>query len=343
MVVGDGAAAPGPRHEVRTAELVPGARVVVRHRLADGSASDALGELTAADASSLVVATRRGEVRIARADVLAAKGVPPPPRRRGAPHAAVGVEDLERVMAAHWRPLEAEPLGEWVLRAAQGFTGRANSALAVGSPGVPLEEALAAVRRFYAARGLPAVVAVPHPVEADGSCPEPVPGLDAALAGAGWSLRTPTLVLTAATRRLPDRAPRPLPDGLVLDVADAPDAAWLEAYRYRGQPLHPAGPAVLVSAPARVFVSVREGGRAVAVARGSASPGWAGLAAVEVVPEHRRRGLAGHLLAAVVRWALERGAVSAYLQVAGDNTAARELYAATGFTPHHGYRYRVAP
>ena len=46
------------------------------------------------------------------------------------------VEDLERAAALHWQARETEPLGEWRLRAAAGFTGRANSALPVGDPPV---------------------------------------------------------------------------------------------------------------------------------------------------------------------------------------------------------------
>ena len=48
--------------------------------------------------------------------------------------------ELERVAAAHWRGTEEEWLGEWLLRAADGFTGRANSALPLGDPGRPLDE-----------------------------------------------------------------------------------------------------------------------------------------------------------------------------------------------------------
>ena len=80
---------------LREDELVVGHRVVIRHRLPDGSASDALGELLAADEGGLVVATRRGSVTVRRGDVLAAKAVPPPPPRRGAPHRTVSLRDLE--------------------------------------------------------------------------------------------------------------------------------------------------------------------------------------------------------------------------------------------------------
>ncbi len=74
--------------------LTEGRRVVLRYaidreRSPHGeSMSDALGTIMAADDASVQVMTRRGEVRVPRALVIAAKEVPPPPARRqglGAP------------------------------------------------------------------------------------------------------------------------------------------------------------------------------------------------------------------------------------------------------------------
>lgn len=59
-----------------------GTRVVVRHRLPDGQATDALGWLHLSDATHVVIATKRGLETIALADVLLAKEVPPPPPPR---------------------------------------------------------------------------------------------------------------------------------------------------------------------------------------------------------------------------------------------------------------------
>ncbi|TNM59695.1 GNAT family N-acetyltransferase [Streptomyces sp. NP160] len=313
------------RHALRLEELVVGRRVVVRHRLPDGSAADALGELVAADGERLVVATRRGEVVVARADVLAAKGVPPaPPRRRP----RISADALELVAAEHWRPLEREDLGAWRLRAAGGFTGRANSALAVGDPGQPLDAALERVRGFYAARGLEAVVAAP------------TGDLTEQLEGRGWTVRTPSLVMTAEVPPAEGVDP-----GVLL--ADEPDDAWLAAYQGRG-PVGPVGRRVLLSADAQVFASLRDDDGAVrAVARGSLSRGpegtWLGLAAVETAPAHRRRGLASRVTASLLGWGAQRGARAAFLQVAASNSAARDLYERAGFTVHHEYRYLVAP
>jgi RimJ/RimL family protein N-acetyltransferase len=52
-----------------------------------------------------------------------------------------------------------------------------------------------------------------------------------------------------------------------------------------------------------------------------------------VDPEHRGRGVANDLLAAVVAWAKEGGAAGLCLAVAGSNHVARRFYERTGFVP----------
>lgn len=59
-----------------------GTRVVVRYRLDDGRATDALGFLHMADETHCVVATKRGLETIDLATVIAAKVVPPAPEPR---------------------------------------------------------------------------------------------------------------------------------------------------------------------------------------------------------------------------------------------------------------------
>ncbi|WP_061965739.1 putative acetyltransferase [Demequina aurantiaca] len=60
----------------------PGTRVVVRYLIDTGQATDALGELLSADEHTVVIDGVRGVERIAVADIVAAKRVPPPPMRR---------------------------------------------------------------------------------------------------------------------------------------------------------------------------------------------------------------------------------------------------------------------
>src|SRR5580692_2838476 len=76
----------------------------------------------------------------------------------------VTIAELEAVAARGWRAREEAPLGEWLLRSAEGFTGRADSALAVGDPGIPLAGALSPLRYWYAARSRPLMFAFPLPL-----------------------------------------------------------------------------------------------------------------------------------------------------------------------------------
>lgn len=335
---------------------VVGTRVVVRRRLPDGMLSDVVGDLVAVDDAALTVRARQGDVVIELGDVVAGKPVPPRPVRRGAAHRALSVEGLEDVMADGWRPVELERLGGWRLRASLGFTSRGNSALPLGSPGVALPAAVEVVERFYVARGLTPRVVVPHQL----SGPDPLSGpvgdpVDALLERRGWVVHTPTLVMTASAAQVlsthhttETRAGTPAvaevpATGEVMVVMDAePDAAWLDLYRYRGQPSPPVARQLLLSAPAQAFTSVRRGGATVAVGRVAASRGWAGITAMQVADAHRRQGLGQVVLAALAGWALGHGAPSLYLQVARENSGARALYASSGFTDHHGYHYRLA-
>ncbi|WIE62838.1 hypothetical protein DEI97_006770 [Curtobacterium sp. MCLR17_032] len=83
----DPAAAPSQAEIARAQALAVldaatlGDRLVVRAHDGDG-ARDALGDLTDRTPETVTVATRRGLVTVRRADVVAAKPVPPPPSPR---------------------------------------------------------------------------------------------------------------------------------------------------------------------------------------------------------------------------------------------------------------------
>jgi N-acetylglutamate synthase len=250
----------------------------------------------------------------------------------------ISIRDLEEAAAGGWRAPEETRLGGWLLRAGSGFTGRANSALPTGDPGMPLADALAAVGRWYAARGLPAMVSVPYPTGE----PEASP-VDRALAGRGWLVRSgAATVMTAAPGVVADQMADAAP-AVRVDLDTEPDDQWLALYRFRGQPLPPIALRLLLSAPWQRFASVRESGRTIAVGRVAAAAGWAGITAVEVDPGHRRRGLGRAITGALAAAAVRRGTEGLYLQVEDGNAGARALYRQAGFTDHHGYHYRVAP
>ncbi|SNS29544.1 Acetyltransferase (GNAT) family protein [Geodermatophilus pulveris] len=240
------------------------------------------------------------------------------------------VTDLERLAARGWRGTEEGRLGDWLLRAGGGFTGRANSALVVGDPGRPLPDAVEAVARWYRDRGLrPAAMLPGRQARAAG----------AALAAAGWERDEDVLVLTAPLG--PAAA-----DGVPVELLPEPDDAWLAAYRHRGRPLPPTARAVLTTAEDVVFAAVRREpppAPPAAVGRGVVTDGWLGVAAVTVEERYRRQGLATAVMAALQRWGAGRGARWLYLQVSASNAPARALYRRAGLIEHHRYHYRHAP
>lgn len=312
-----------------------GSRVVVRHRLEHPDArtgatlTDVVGDLVARDTDGLVVRTRRGEVRVPGRLVTALKEIPPRPSRRGAPHRALSVEDLQRVMVGAWPAMETARLGDWVLRASRGFTLRGNSVLTVGSPGMPVRAALDAVERWYAARGLPANLTLAGPAGFD-------PASDAVGAealGRGYTTRIPTLTLTAPTRLVASR-----PDSHPVDVGGELTPEWFAAYRAYRDVDDVAARAILTGSPAQVFATARDSdGSVVGVGRLGLSAAWGGVAAMWVAPHARRRGLALAVLTALAREAERAGAASLHLQTDSDNTAALRLYEGHGFERHHAY------
>lgn len=256
------------------------------------------------------------------------------------------ITELEHIAARHWRGTEEDRLGGWLLRAADGFTGRANSALPLGDPGVPLDAALDYVTGWYAARGLPAMISVPLPLADDGPAAgvgTPTARLDAELTERGWRTRPgPAFVMVAD---LPlTVAEGPLPAGAVV-LADAePDEAWLARYHYRGTDTRPpVMREVLASAREQAFMSIRAESGVLAIARLSIAGGWAGLTAVEVDPERRRAGLGLAITAAACAEAVTRGVGQVFLQVEVDNAGARALYQRCRFRYAHRYHYRLAP
>lgn len=321
----------------------PGTRVVVRFRLAapdpaTGAAlSDVVGDLVAATPEAIVVDSRHGRVTVPRSTVVATRVVPPRPSRRGAPHRALSIDDLERVMIGAWPPVERAGLGGWVLRAGHGFTSRANSALVVGSPDRPLPEALAAVQDWYASRTLPARLAVPLPMGLDLAA-DPV--AEAAI-GSGWEPGEFVTVLTAASRTVGSAcAAAPGAGAARIEVNGELGDDWLAGLRqHRNAPDGPAR-AVLTGSAAQRFALARDGaGAVIAVARLGVSDGWGGIGAMWVDPDHRRRGIARLMLGGLARVATDLGCVSLHLQVEDGNDAAHCLYTQAGFTPHHRYAY----
>jgi GNAT superfamily N-acetyltransferase len=293
--------------------------------------SDALGELVDLTETELTLATAKGTVRVPLRDVHRAKRVPAARR----PPAA-DVISLELAANDAWPAPTQARLGGWVLRAAQNWTGRANSALAVGDPDRTLEAAIDAVTRWYADHGQQALINAPMPLAAP---------VNSALDARGWTARPLTLVQTATLTRVLDALPARVDLPRVV-LADAPTDEWFGMVAEHKGTLPDAAVRVLTGVPGTVFAHVHDdGGGLLAVARGTVTgpDRWHGISLLQTSPAARRRGLAGHVVRALAQWAVQHGATRAYLQVEERNTAALALYGRIGFRTHHTYLTREEP
>ncbi len=323
--------------EIRINRSDVGKRVSVRSLTEAGTPgakfTDTVGVLTSWNKDVLLITRRDGSpVRIAESVLVAGKVVPPAPARRRGP--AASFPELARVTARGWQPVESEALGEWELRFADGFTRRANSVLALGDPGIPLDQALSFVRGWYAERGLPADIQTSTGAEGTHEL------LCAQLEEHGWAQHTPAQVWIGALAPVGDT------DGDITRVrlSRTCDEPWMSRYKRFGE-ASPAVLKVLHNGPSVWFATVPadDGGAPAAIGRCVVDGRWAGFMAVEVAPECRRRGLATAVMTALARQALDEGASAAWLQVESDNEAAQRMYERMGFAAHHHYHYHRAP
>lgn len=287
---------------------VVGQRVVVR-RLVPGETgptggpalTDLLGVCLSWDGESCVVQPEDGPaVSIPIELIVSGKPVPPRPSVRG----RVSVRDAELRTAGLWARVATTPLGEWVLRHDPAPVGRprrrANSCLAMGDPGMPLADAAAAAVAFYARLGRSAYLQV----EKGGD-------VEAGLVELGWR----------------------------QDVTGEAEFRLASVARARRTLAAPSTQVELAVTGDRVVASIGSGCDPVAEGEAAVDGDWLGIHGLLVDPGRRRRGLATALMAALLEWGAERGAMTAWLHVETTNDAARGLYDGLGFDVHHVCRY----
>jgi ribosomal protein S18 acetylase RimI-like enzyme len=313
-------------------------RVVVRRVLPGATGpsgglamTDLLGVMESWTATSTVVRAEDGTAtEIALRDIVSGKPVPPRPSTR----LRLSPEEACRVANASWPAVHTRPLGDWLLRASGGFSARANSVMAVGDPGRPVEEALGEVLAFYAGHALPAWAQV---VVGTGTADR--------FSESGWVTARPgeadSLFQVGGVAQA-SRAVRALLPADPPEVTTTPRLTprWLATDARARE--HGEDARAVLEGPDQVgFVHV--GDPLLARGRVACQGDEAGITDVWVSPDHRRRGLATVVLAELLGWAAERGARTVYLQVRADNPPALALYERLGFSTHHAYRYLAAP
>ena len=234
-------------------------------------------------------------------------------------------------------PPQQRWLDGWLVRFSPGKAKRARCVNAVAIGRLPLAQKLALAQAVFDEAHLPLVLRI-TPFS------QP-PELDRQLEQQGWPRIDDTRVMVRTTLdALPDE---PLPPGLAWQTLGH-NALALAVGKLRVSPLAQsqahAQRLELSPVPFRALAIRREDdGALLACGQFAREADLVGLYDVFTAEAARGQGLARRLCARLLERARDEGARSAYLQVEGDNDAARSVYRRLGFADGYAYHYRTAP
>lgn len=239
---------------------------------------------------------------------------------------------LESRLLNAWPSFDYQAYEGWILRLANGYSKRANSATPF-LPNAALDEELidymiarfveANVRPTFRLNGLQAA------------------DVDERLKMRGFKGIEPTHVLVA-----------PIKTGdceVDPEIALEPHASkrWVReaAESYGGDKADDATLMQIVSRirPKAAFATLSLDEKPVAWGLGVVERGYVGLYDVVVLPDLRGIGLGRRVVSSLMAWGCLEGAHSAYLQVREENEIALSLYKTTGFETAYRYTHRVMP
>ena len=232
-------------------------------------------------------------------------------------------------------PPQQRWLDGWLVRFSPGKAKRARCVNAVAAGRLALDAKLALAAAVFAEAQLPMVVRVtPFSMPRD---------LDAQLASRNWPRIDDTRVMVCAT--LDALADEPLLAGLAWQALG--HSAFARAVgQLRGSPLSQsqahAQRLELSPVPFHAVAIRREAdGALLACGQYAREADLVGLYDIYTAEPARGQGLARRLCGHLLARARTEGARSAYLQVEGDNHAARGVYQRLGFADGYAYHYRT--
>ena len=246
------------------------------------------------------------------------------------------VTDLALVRACESRIVNAWPapttlvIDDWVVRFANGYSGRANSASALQADAEMDDGTLAFIEKLYAEASLPPRIRF-TPLVAESARRR--------FAARGYRIETASFGMVAELD--PARHPED-PEMLVDPLATE---AWISGVcsHQTGNKRNREHLSAIVSGvrlPA-AFATLLHEGRPAAYAMSVAERGMAEIGAVIVDESLRGKGLGKKLMLGLMGWAAAQGCSLAYLQVDQSNGLAFEMYRRLGFRTIYAYETRV--
>jgi GNAT superfamily N-acetyltransferase len=239
------------------------------------------------------------------------------------------VETFERAGLEAWPGIEVKWDGNWVRRAAGGYTKRANSAQCFDpNDDADVEDRIIGASSWLVVRGVKPVFRI---------TPLSAPALNEALDDAGWDeIDQSHLYAMKLEAQEPDAQGKLVP---LLDPAFLAAQQKLQGHDDAMMTRMRALLAVM-AVPATGIVIERDG-EPVASGLMAISNGIVITGNVITDPSRRRQGLAAAMMRTGLAWAHEKGATIAALNVQADNPAAQALYAGLGYQHQYDYSYRI--
>jgi len=238
------------------------------------------------------------------------------------------IRRIESLTLNAWPALDQIAHDGWVLRYAEGYTGRANS-VTVLQPGTQdLDSKIAACESTYGQVDAPCLFRL---------SPLADEGLEATLAARGYLHEKETVVMSSTVLEPVDTDER-------IALTETLHGAWIETHmRAAGmngmqRRLHE-NILERIALP-RAFVLFHLEGEGICTALAVLDRDHVMLLDVAADPRFRRQGFGHRTARAALGWAYDQGARAAHLQVQADNETAQTFWSGMGFAETYRYHYR---
>jgi ribosomal protein S18 acetylase RimI-like enzyme len=242
------------------------------------------------------------------------------------------IRRIEELSLNAWPCLRQIVHDGWLLRFADGYTGRSNSVQSLYEGEADVRAKIEFCEQAYVRLGIPCLFKMTEAARPA--------GLDALLDSLGYHAfnQTSVQVLDLAGGDAGD-------SNNDVRVYDGPHDAWLRPlvdFRSIEQRHVPTLRAILhaIALPAR-YLTVVEGDEVLACGLAVLERPWAGIFDIVTREDRRGRGHGTRVMRALLAWARSNGATRAYLQVMKQNEPALRLYERLGFREAYAYWYRV--
>lgn len=241
------------------------------------------------------------------------------------------IRTIEELSMNAWPAVQTILYDGWVLRFANGYTRRANSAVALYPSLYQPVDTIRHCESLYQAKGLPVIIKLPGRQESI--------DLDGLLSERGYIAEAETSVQTLSLSDFAMGREKP------VSLSEECSEAWLRAFsrlsglRKEQEKAHrQILGAILVET---CFAAILVDDRITACGLGVYQGGFLGIYDVVVDTGCRRRGYGECLVQGILAWGKDQGAHTAYLQVMRNNPPALALYIKLGFREAYQYWYRV--